>query len=321
MTVDDPITEDDIKEILHDFQVDNDLENAEIIYEDGSNLGDGYLGVTKAITVKKGGTIFDLFVKAAPKDEKLREILSTHMEQRGEDFTNLCQIVGDSILFLFEHFNFKTILYTALDVLKEHGDGRIDRSTLGKVEESIENFYELVEETVNCDYNHGILIHGDCWMNNMQFKYDEHTKRPVDLRLVDFQVIRRTLPVMDLAYFFYCSAITQENLDKLDFYLDYYYDNLNDYVKKLGSNLAKIYPYEIFKDNWRRYCKYGIMMSLCISRIVLAQSGETLNVAEKVRTDPEEARKALFTVNLSNNDEYIERMSRVLKHAVKNKYL
>lgn len=126
---------------------------------------------------------------------------------------------------------------------------------------------------------------------------------------------------MDLAYFFYCSAITQENLDKLDFYLDYYYDNLNDYVKKLGSDLAKIYPYEIFKDNWRRYCKYGIMMSLCISRIVLAQSGETLNVAEKVRTDPEEARKALFTVNLSNNDEYIERMSRVLKHAVNNKYL
>lgn len=260
MTVDDPITEDDIKEILHDFLVQNDLENAEIIYEDGSNLGDGYLGVTKAITVKKGRTIFDLFVKAAPKDEKLREILSTHMvfkqeitayteifpaytkflqqkirqdlnltpkcyssnaeesrefllfenlkalgfkvfdkrklldedhilvvlrnyakfhgisyafkEQRGEDFANLCQIVGDSILFLFEHFNFKTILYTALDVLKEHGDGRIDRSTLGKVEESIENFYELVEETVNCDYNHGILIHGDCWMNNMQFKYD-----------------------------------------------------------------------------------------------------------------------------------------------------
>ncbi|KAI4466539.1 hypothetical protein MML48_2g00015975 [Holotrichia oblita] len=409
MTVDDPINESDIKEILRDFLTEKWIEDPEVIYQDGPNLGDGYLGVTKAITVKKGETSFDLFVKAAPKDEILRVALNTHMvfkqeiaaytklfpaynkflqekigeelnltpkcynsnaeesreflllenlndlgfkvfdkkklldedhilmvlknyakfhgvsyalkDQRGDVFANLCQIIGDDILVLFEHFNFTTMLTIALDVLKEHGDGKIDSITLEKAEESIENFYELIKESMNCNHNHTILIHGDCWMNNMQFKYDEQTKKPVDLRLVDFQIARETLPVMDLSYFFYCSAITQENLDKLDFYLDYYYENLKDFVKKLGSNVDKIYPYDTFKDDWRRFCKFGIMMSICVSRIVLAETGETLNVAEKIRTDPEEARKALFVVNLSNNDEYVDRMSRVLKHAVKNKYI
>lgn len=134
-------------------------------------------------------------------------------------------------------------------------------------------------------------------------------------------MVRKTLPVMDLSYFLYCSAIAQENLDKFDFYLDYYYENLKDFLEKLGSSAEEIYPYDTFKDDWRRFCKYGIIMTLGVSKMVLAETGETLNVAEKIRTDPEEARKSLFTVNLSNNDEYVERMSRVLNHAVKNKYL
>ncbi|KAI4466682.1 hypothetical protein MML48_2g00018009 [Holotrichia oblita] len=384
MTIDDPINESDIKEILRDFLAEKGIEDAEIIYRDGPNLGDGYLGVTKAITVKKGETSFDLFVKAAPKDEKLRVALNTHMifkrevavytklfpaynkflqekigqelnltpkcynsnaeesreflllenlndlgfkmfdkrklldedhilivlknyakfhgvsyalkNQRGDVFANLCQTIGDDTMFLFENVNFKTILSNGLDVLKEYGGAKIDSNSLEKVEELIENFYEFIEETINCNHNHKIITHSDCWMNNMQFKYDDDTKKPVDLRLVDFQAVRQTLPVTDLSYFFYCSANTQENLDKLDFYLDYYYENLKDFLEKLGNDVDKIYPHDTFKDDWKRFCKYGIMMTLSITRVIVAETGETLNVAEKMRTDPEEARKALFVV-------------------------
>ncbi|KAI4466684.1 hypothetical protein MML48_2g00013522 [Holotrichia oblita] len=412
MTIDDPINESDIKEILRDFLAEKGIEDAEIIYRDGPNLGDGYLGVTKAITVKKGETSFDLFLKAAPKDETLRLALNTHLvfkrevtvytklfpaynkflqekigqelnltpkcynsnaeesreflllenlndlgfkvfdkkklldedhilmvlknyakfhgvsyalkDQRGDVFANLCQtIADDTILLLFKHFNLKTTLSDSVAVLKEYGNGKIDSSTFETVEKLIENFYEFIKETVNCNHDQTILVHGDCWINNMQFKYDvsSYTKKPVDLRLVDFQLVRKTLPVIDLSNFFYCSAITQENLDKLDFYLDYYYENLKEVLKKLGSNADKIYPYDKFKENWRKFGKYGIIMTLGGSRIVLADAGETVNVAEKIRTDPEEADKTLFSVNLSNNDEYVDRMSRVLKHAVKNKYI
>ncbi|KAI4466683.1 hypothetical protein MML48_2g00018010 [Holotrichia oblita] len=383
MTIDDPINESDIKEILRDFLAEKGIEDAEIIYRDGPNLGDGYLGVTKAITVKKGETKVTVYTKLFPaynkflqekigqelnltpkcynsNAEESREFLllenlndlgfkvfdkkklldEDHIlmvlknyakfhgvsyalkDQQGDVFANLCQtIVDDTILLLFKHFNLKTTLSDSVAVLKEYGNGKIDRSTFETVEKLIENFYEFIKETINCNHDQTILVHGDCWINNMQFKYDEDTKKPVDLRLVDFQLVRKTLPVIDLSNFFYCSAITQENLDKLDFYLDYYYENLKDVLKKLGSNADKIYPYDKFKENWRKFGKYGIIMTLGGSRIVLADAGETVNVAEKIRTDPEEADKTLFSVNLSNNDEYVDRMSRVLKHAVKNKYI
>nr|XP_053644583.1 uncharacterized protein LOC128697078 [Cherax quadricarinatus] len=49
-----------------------------------------------------------------------------------------------------------------------------------------------------------VLCHGDCWNNNILFKYDE-TGVPVDVRLLDFQISRKASPATDLNYFMYTS--------------------------------------------------------------------------------------------------------------------
>lgn len=131
---------------------------------------------------------------------------------------------------------------------------------------------------------------------------------------------RFNLPVMDLSYFRYCCAIRQENLDKIDFYLDYYYKSLSDYLRKLGSSSQKVYPYEIFMDDWKKFCRFGLYKSLILSRLMLATGGDVLNVAEKIRSGSEEQLRDLFSINLSNNDEFVDRMCRIVLHFKKNNY-
>jgi thiamine kinase-like enzyme len=69
-----------------------------------------------------------------------------------------------------------------------------------------------------------VLNHGDCWSNNMLFKYEEGNDEPLECCMIDFQLSRCGAPVQDLMYLFY-SSTTQETRRKhmnelLQFYLD-----------------------------------------------------------------------------------------------------
>lgn len=54
-----------------------------------------------------------------------------------------------------------------------------------------------------------VLNHGDFWINNMMYKYDDdddESLRPRDIRLVDLQLVRFSSPCLDLQYFITTSA-------------------------------------------------------------------------------------------------------------------
>ena len=45
------------------------------------------------------------------------------------------------------------------------------------------------------------LSHLDSWFNNMLFRYEEGTKNPIEVLLLDFQIVSYTHPGNDLAHF------------------------------------------------------------------------------------------------------------------------
>lgn len=75
-----------------------------------------------------------------------------------------------------------------------------------------------------------------------------------DMALVDFQISRVGSPVYDLSYCLYAAA-TKDILDKLDELLDEYFNSLKQMLLLFGENVDDIYPYTVFKDEWRRYSK------------------------------------------------------------------
>lgn len=137
------------------------------------------------------------------------------------------------------------------------------------------------------------------------------------MKLLDFQIGRVNLPVFDLSYFFYCSAPLPEHLDNIDYYLDYYYNNLSDFTKQLGSDIHQIYPYDKFKEHWKKYCRFGLLLCLVAQKILLAEENETINIAAGIK----ESDDYVFNVNISNVDTYVERIENVILHFVNKEFL
>lgn len=111
-----------------------------------------------------------------------------------------------------------------------------------------------------------VLNHGDLWVNNVLFKYDEQRK-PVDINFVDFQMSVWNTPAIDLNYFFYTSLELDVLKNKLDILLKEYHRSLSSTLKEL--NYIDIPTYQdIYNDFQKRqlygfFANYGILPIVC----------------------------------------------------------
>lgn len=136
---------------------------------------------------------------------------------------------------------------------------------------------------------------------------------PTDHRFIDFQVTRVHSPAFDLAYFFYTSA-PKRIMDKVDTYLGIYYDSLSDFLRQLGSDPEKVFPFEIFMKHWRQFRRFGLTMSLFGFRFILSEEDEVITLSKN--DDYIES----FQQEMKNQKEQDRRVTDIVKHFVENKY-
>ena len=72
------------------------------------------------------------------------------------------------------------------------------------------------------DSSFNTILHGDCWLNNMMFKYENG--KPVSVKLLDFQVSNYNSIGLDLNYFLFTSAKEYVKLNHLDDVFKTYHD-------------------------------------------------------------------------------------------------
>lgn len=122
--------------------------------------------------------------------------------------------------------------------------------------------YEMLDQVTEEDK--GIIIHGDCWTNNMLFKYTQNEIEQVCL--LDFQGSHLGSPVLDISTFiFVCCHL--ENPEKIHWYLDFYYTRLAHWITTLGSNPDHVYSRSTFEDHIKRFSKMGFAFC-CVFWIV-----------------------------------------------------
>lgn len=117
----------------------------------------------------------------------------------------------------------------------------------------MDTMIECVDGTANEPYS--VLCHGDCWNNNILFKYKvkllilflliillisnlcylflfSQNGKPIDIRLLDWQIARYSSPVCDLAYYIY-GGTTKEFRDQYyDIILKTYHNSLSDFMRR-----------------------------------------------------------------------------------------
>lgn len=118
-----------------------------------------------------------------------------------------------------------------------------------------------------------VLNHGDLWVNNVLFRYDENSV-PSDMVFLDYQMSIWGSPGIDINYFFYTSLSPELLKSRRDFFIRFYYNELKTNLSKLKWNT--IPSYEELRTQITRREPFGFFANHAIYPII--SIGENLAV-------------------------------------------
>jgi len=148
----------------------------------------------------------------------------------------------------------------------------------------------LTPQTLSGSGPLGCIIHADCWNNNMLYRYSDNGK-PVEMKLIDWQITKIGHPGSDIVHFLLSSAqpemLFKENgLQEL---LNHYYDVLSLSLEKLGLiEVVRNCDRQQFLEEVKGRYRFGMFMALMILPGVLDDSGMMQKLEEKDAKDKAE---------------------------------
>ncbi|KAI4503878.1 hypothetical protein M0802_001281 [Mischocyttarus mexicanus] len=153
---------------------------------------------------------------------------------------------------------------------------------------SLENkCYNNMTEIFNCPKEKYFTIcHGDPWMNNILYKYDDNGKLS-DLKFVDYQIVRHTSVATDFHYFVYTSVRScyiENDYDKL---MEHYHRNFMKYLKENGVNEEDRNNLNIdwFKSELKRFSLYGLLTGFWLIHVILADESNVIDMDKLTAED------------------------------------
>ncbi|CAL4126184.1 unnamed protein product [Meganyctiphanes norvegica] len=143
---------------------------------------------------------------------------------------------------------------TAKEILSKVGGHEKAINWLDKQQQNIHEFFEM--NYASCPPFNAIC-HGDCWNNNVLFRYDEEGL-PVEVMLLDLQVNRMVSLATDLNHFIFASIegpVRKPNIGQL---LNDYYASFSSVIEGYGENLP--FTKEELVQEFRNKNAYGLIM-------------------------------------------------------------
>ncbi|CAK9812678.1 hypothetical protein ANTPLA_LOCUS7489 [Anthophora plagiata] len=155
----------------------------------------------------------------------------------------------------------------------------LDKSYSEKIKKLSKTIYSKGVESVKCkDDEFNVINHGDFWVNNMLFRYDENNK-PIEHVFVDFQLSYYSSPVLDLQYFLTSSLnekVREENIQTL---LDEYLNTLTATMKQLGCKTSPPTMKDLEKSfEERAMCELITLMT--IFPVIVVDKAEVQDIDE-----------------------------------------
>ncbi|XP_058451892.1 uncharacterized protein LOC131430718 [Malaya genurostris] len=127
---------------------------------------------------------------------------------------------------------YEILTKNAIQMVSQTIPGKVEY--LDKLENFLANCFGNMVELVSRESKLAVICHGDCWTNNILFKYDENGTI-TETCFVDFQMIRYGSFALDLAYLIYCCTDAALRKAHLQNWLQSYHQQLVKSLKLLGS--------------------------------------------------------------------------------------
>jgi len=113
--------------------------------------------------------------------------------------------------------------------------------------------------------------HCDPWFNNMMFKYGEDLT-PQSVMFIDFQLVTKVCPAIDVAYFLAPSTTGEVRREHLEHLLTLYHTTFVSTLDILQSNIS--YTYEQFREDYKNSLLWGFNFAVGALPNVLAEKEE-----------------------------------------------
>lgn len=189
----------------------------------------------------------------------------------------------------------------------------VDDAVIEKFQSHMESCVEAFTQSVQGTTKYTVITHGDCWSNNMMFKYDE-SKKLTDVRFFDFQLAKDASPCCDLSYCIYSGA-PKEVLKDMDYYLRIYHDSLSETLKAFGCDSETLFPFQALKEDWKRFHKLGFTMALMVWKIKYTYDDELKDFTD-LGADQENIMQSGY-----DQEAYRKRVRDLLYYLYENDYL
>lgn len=149
------------------------------------------------------------------------------------------------------------------------------KAYLDRIEKTIEHGFKY--ENVTPEEPWATLVHNDFWVNNVMFKYDESGK-PINMKIVDFQLTVYNYGVNDLI-FFLISSSRKEILDNhLDDMIDFYYDSFIESLKSLNID-TNAFPKSQFMEHLNQRAPIKFYQCIMMVQVIQAARGSVTKTA------------------------------------------
>ncbi|XP_066976203.1 uncharacterized protein [Macrobrachium rosenbergii] len=119
--------------------------------------------------------------------------------------------------------------------------------------------FELMMKQLNYNTRFAVVCHGDCWNNNMLFRYDA-IGNPAEVMLINLDLFRQASLAIDLKMFFYHSLAYHDREANLEYYLDTYYASFKNVMEAGG--LAMPFTREELVDEYESKHLYACFWAM-----------------------------------------------------------
>ncbi|KAJ8870078.1 hypothetical protein PR048_029089 [Dryococelus australis] len=133
-----------------------------------------------------------------------------------------------------------------------------------QLEEIVSDVTELYGKVYEGHEPMAVLCHGDYKNENLLFKHDGGGS-PVALKMIDFQLLSYSSPVIDVSLLLFLSTIPEIRVTHWDTLLASYHDALLDtvsrYLQCSRESLQEVLGHEAFKREFKNYCQHGFYIA------------------------------------------------------------
>ncbi|KAJ3646072.1 hypothetical protein Zmor_023683 [Zophobas morio] len=287
---------------------------------------DGFRYVIVLENLKKIG--YDLWPKAKPLSREVINIVikdyakfhATSValeEQQPEKFQKLMKHAAEDVMRSFlETSGFLNTFRNCVEEVHELLTDEVKNDILEtwlKLKDQVEFILAEMEPGVD---DLKVINHGDCWVNNFLYKFENEEKTSVSkVAILDWQISKFTSPVTDLSYFLF-AGISKEDIADMDTILRDYHKYFCEYLRRLGSKVADKYTVEKLFDEWRNYGRYGVLFCILPIKSLYTEKEDLPDMAEAA--DRGEDISESFKFELKDKSGFKNRLRPIVEYAVKN---